>query len=1733
VIVGRANLNPVLATVTPPVAAPLDTLTLDGSGFAQPASANQVAFVTSSGAVTVPAASVDASGTELTVQAPQGLVLGSVKVVVNGLASNGQRLVPAGVPAITSLSPAQGGAGDEVQLRGVDLSATAQVFVGGVPATITLADIQPPDGRLVFKVPAGAVTGPSTVTVKVGTQTSAPFAFVVADTPTAVITSPQDSAEVLGPTTIVGTASNPTTANFVSYSLTLTREAPGGTATTIASGNTPVVNGPLGTIDPTLLVNGFYTLTLTVTNKFGKQAVVEVASLQVRGDQKVGVFTLAFQDITLKANGFNVVVNRTYDSREKRVQDFGVGWKLTLSNVDMETDLGNNVFLTLPDGKREVFVFDPQPTGDPTIFTTQYDPSPGVFDVLTIPGIDNQQLFLVQGTFFTIAGAPFDPTDVTLTRVDGTVLQINQLAGLQSITDTNGNTVNFSANGITGVGATLPFQRDSIGRITTITDPAGRTISYQYSDTGDLVGVIDRVGNKTTITYDTNHNLIDIISPSGIRAARSDYDGTGRLIGMTDPDGNKTLFAHDLTSRTDTITDRLGHTRTVQYDQNGDVVAQTDQLGNQTKFERDANRNQTATIDALGNRWTHTYNSQGRALTDTDPLGNTTTRTYDANGHLLTAMDALGNTSTNTYDASGNLSTTKDALGNLTRFAYYKGSLTSQTDALGNTTTFQNDARGNVTLVTDALGHQTQYVYDALGNQTQGKQGTLLSEFAFVSLRTTTANFDATGRITTTVNALGNASGTVYDQDGHQRATIDALGRQTTFGYDDRGNQTSAMFPDGTSVSETFDAEARRITSTDRIGRVTSFVYDATGRVTDTISPDATSTHMDYDAVGRITTETNARGFKTSFVYDAAGRRIKVIDALGRATISAYDAVGNVISVTDARGNTTGFGYDALNRHVKTIFPNGTFVRTVYNALGQKFQEIDQAGKVTQFQYDALNRKAQIVSATGAITSFVYDQLSNLIERHDPLGRVTRFDHDALGHITKTTRPLGMSATVAYDEIGRVISSTDFNGQTTTLAYDAASRLKHKALPDGRTVDFTYTPTGRRLTIADSVRGITTYGYDLRDRLLSRIEPDGYVVSYGYDANGNRTSVTAPSGTTSYTFDALDRMETVTSASGQVSRYGYDEVGNRKTLSYPNGVVATYAYDNLNRLTNLTNATGTTVLSAFTYTLGPTGNRTQVVEANGRVVGYSYDDDYQLTVEAITDPGNQSPLVLAYSYDSAGNRLTKTQINPNGSQQVTTYHYDNNDRLNEEDATSGVTTYSYDNDGSTTQMSSPGQVKAFTWTPERRLAAATITGTGATQASFEYDEDGIRVKKVKNGVGTRYVIDQVQAFQEVVEERDVGSGTLNVAYTYGDDLISQDRGGTRRFYATDGQLSTRQLTDDNGVITDGYTYEAFGTLLTSSGVTPNAYLYTGQQEDTDVGGYYLRARYFANASGRFLSEDFVDRDGLSYHKYLYVRGNPVNHIDLRGLEADVGEELGKDTIAFVTVAGIGQALYSAVPALFAISVPIILGEELSAGSFQNDPYQRLASRIARTQGSAGGDPLGGYDQHIDDWVEYTKDEQEQLGSVFTRRREGGPPNDVYEGEGEGQVWARLDIGGRTFYGYNGMGLSNPWRAGLGINARSPDHAEGQVFIQAYTQHVRSSDAELTVTWPPCPSCGLRRGIENMARTVGVRRLTLILPAPWGVNYLNILPGWNTGLWTDDLPDYPGRPPGVTGNYDDD
>ncbi|MGC8898741.1 MAG: hypothetical protein ACP5ON_10995 [Bacteroidota bacterium] len=129
----------------------------------------------------------------------------------------------------------------------------------------------------------------------------------------------------------------------------------------------------------------------------------------------------------------------------------------------------------------------------------------------------------------------------------------------------------------------------------------------------------------------------------------------------------------------------------------------------------------------------------------------------------------------------------------------------------------------------------------------------------------------------------------------------------------------------------------------------------------------------------------------------------------------------------------------------------------------------------------------------------------------------------------------------------------------------------------------------------------------------------------------------------------------------------------------------------------------------------------------------------------------------------------------------------------------------------------------------------TNATVGGVSVACTYNADSIRVSKTTGGVTTLYLVDYQNptGYAQVLEELTVNGGTTNLSrvYTYGLDLIAQREvgSGLRTFYGYDGNENTDYLKSTNAAITDTYVYDAFGTLLASSGSTINHYCYTGEQ----------------------------------------------------------------------------------------------------------------------------------------------------------------------------------------------------------------------------------------------------------------------------------------------------------------
>lgn len=364
-------------------------------------------------------------------------------------------------------------------------------------------------------------------------------------------------------------------------------------------------------------------------------------------------------------------------------------------------------------------------------------------------------------------------------------------------------------------------------------------------------------------------------------------------------------------------------------------------------------------------------------------------------------------------------------------------------------------------------------------------------------------------------------------------------------------------------------------------------------------------------------------------------------------------------------------------------------------------------------------------------THYDYDEVGDRTMQVDANQHTTRFAYDSLGRRTSRTLPLGQTESYTYESNGNLSTRTDFNGKTTSYAYDALNRLLSKT-PDATfnsaPVTFTYTATGKRQTMSDP-SGQTVYTYDDRDRLQSKQTPFG-TLSYTYDNAGDVLSITSSNAggvSVTYSYDQLNRPASVTAAN-QTSTYGYDAVGNLATVAYPNGMTTSYTYNLLNRLTQVAATTNSTALAAYAYMLGPAGNRTGVVELNGRSVGYGYDDVYRLTSESITaltggtftcGTGGAKCGAVGYSYDAVGNRQQMTSTL--GAIPAGMWNYDANDRL---------ATDTYDNAGDT--VNSAGIQNQYDF--ENHLiqhGAVTVV----------YDGDGNRVAETVGGVTTNYLVD--------------------------------------------------------------------------------------------------------------------------------------------------------------------------------------------------------------------------------------------------------------------------------------------------------------------------------------------------------------------------------------------------------
>ena len=184
------------------------------------------------------------------------------------------------------------------------------------------------------------------------------------------------------------------------------------------------------------------------------------------------------------------------------------------------------------------------------------------------------------------------------------------------------------------------------------------------------------------------------------------------------------------------------------------------------------------------------------------------------------------------------------------------------------------------------------------------------------------------------------------------------------------------------------------------------------------------------------------------------------------------------------------------------------------------------------------------------------------------------------------------------------------------------------------------------------------------------------------------------------------------------------------------------------------------------------------------------------------------------------------------------------------------------------------------------------TKVNGVTAEYSYAPNGLRLSKTIDGVRTDYVLDDVDVVAELHE------GDLTAYYARGIDLFASFIGEDQYFYLHNAHGDVVLLTDEDGYVNWVYEYDAFGNEKEPDASDNNPFRYCGEYFDTETGSYYLRARYYDPAIGRFVQEDsywnnynriydpedFVSNTAIiqSSNLYVYCCGNAVMYVDPTG-----------------------------------------------------------------------------------------------------------------------------------------------------------------------------------------------------------------------------------------------------------
>ena len=1036
---------------------------------------------------------------------------------------------------------------------------------------------------------------------------------------------------------------------------------------------------------------------------------------------------------------------------------------------------------------------------------------------------------------------------ITQTEANGLITNIQydeagNIIRLYDNKDLDENYTYDSANNLltetNSLGEKTSYTYDSEGRVTKIDYVDKTSESFSYDEAGNLIKSVDIYGVGTEYTYDTSGNLIK--EASGEDVIEYTYDNAGNLLTEKEADGSKSEY---------------------KYDAKGNIVETKDALGNIQKFSYDINDNLILYVDGKNQPIVYRYDALGQNTEIVYPDGSSEKYKYDALGNIIELIDIDGSKTTYTYDALSRLVEKKDTSGNYEKYSYDTlGDITSITDNKGNEKKYSYDLYGQLTEESDQSGKRYTYTYDKIGQvMSESIDG---EDFSYT--------YDTFGNTLEEKSSSGYNAQYKYDKLGQLIEENNSTGEANSYNYNNVGNLINEVYKNvNTGVSENI-----------------SYTLDNKSQVTG-MKTDADDIRLYYNAKGQITQKDSKAGSEKF----------------------SYDANGNLTKITGGGKEDTDFTYSVRNR-LLSINPNKKQENNdiqkelIETKLGDIFYKSDDNGIVeysdgnshtTYFKRDSQGRVVERKNPSGDVEYYEYGNSNTPIKIVKADGKQLTYELDSEGRIlSQSEESNGESKKILeyrYDENGN-ISEAIGNTGTSTYKYDNSGNILNYTDIFGKTINYTYDERGNLSKLEVAGEPPTVYTYDSEDRIISVTYGDNKTVSYEYVENTTITHLP----------DNKTIVEKYNDSGELVEKTYTDDAGNiiyKISLEYDSEDRISKRYvvlskDNKESDKKESAYTDQDTLTASSENISSevdtvSDNNTDFIKIEYQ---YSYTDNSQLKSESIV-----SDIVtkdISYTYDNAGNRTSET-IKTGDKEEVTTFTYDESNRLIKKQTPKKTTIYSYDKNGNRISATSDGEKFSYTYDINDNLTG--IKKNDVTVFEAIYDAMGERVlTKELNADGTlesKYRLNDV-SFEDT-QVLSVYNDSSKTNLIYGNERTVELSTGTEIIFITDEKESVLGRIGEENVF-----YTPFGDNEDTNFIDTQKALITGfgfDGEWKDITGlYYLRARYYDPNTGVFLSEDSVSGDiesAISLNRYSFVENDPVNYTDPSGNTRNRGKSTGR------------------------------------------------------------------------------------------------------------------------------------------------------------------------------------------------------------------------------------------------